>query len=111
MCVAAVLAVVAALVAPVVDVSVVVGTCDVDGSVTDAVGVAWLGTTEPVARADVELVVDPGRFAQVDTFGEGVRALLAAASTPMRPIADTLPRRPTRSDFDCAAYQSSTLSA
>lgn len=106
-----VVAVVAALVAPVVDVSVAVGICDVDGAVTDAGEVARLGTTEPVALADVELGVDPGKFPQLDTFGEGVRALLAAASTPMRPIADTLPRRPTRSDFDCAAYQSSTLSA
>ena len=52
-----------------------------------------------------------GMLAQVDTFGDGVSALLAAATTPTRPNAPTLPSRPTRRVLDCAAYQSRIVSA
>ena len=64
-----------------------------------------------MAGADVDDSDLGGMLAQVDTFGEGVSALLAAATTPTRPNAPTLPSRPTRKVLDCAAYQSRIVSA
>jgi hypothetical protein len=68
------------------------------------------GPAEPLTRTDIDDAGLPGTLAQADT-GVGVRALLAAATTPMRLIAPTPPSRPTRRVLDCAAYQSRMGSA
>jgi hypothetical protein len=64
---------------------------------------------DPLAGTDDDALL--GKVAQVDTFGAGASALLAAATTPRRPNAPTLPSRPTRRVLDCTAYQSRILSA
>jgi hypothetical protein len=86
------------------------GSCALLGAEAEGAAVDGTGPAEPLTRTDIDVTELLGTFAQVVT-GVGVRALLAAASTPMRQNAPTLPSRPTRRVLDCAAYQSSTLSA
>jgi hypothetical protein len=78
---------------------------EADGTEVDATGLA-----EPLTRTDIDVAGLLGTLAQLVT-GVGVRALLAAATTPMRQNAPRPPSRPRRRVLDCAAYQSSTLSA
>ena len=64
-----------------------------------------------MTRTDIEVAGLLGGSVQFDPLGRGESALLAAATTPIRLIAEALPSRMTRSDFDCAAYQSRIASA
>jgi hypothetical protein len=86
------------------------GSCASLGAEAEGAAVDGTGPAEPLTRTDIDVAGLLGTFAQVVT-GAGVRALLAAASTPMRQNAPIPPSRPTRRVLDCAAYQSSTLSA
>ena len=101
---------VVAAVAP-VDVSGPAG-CSVEAAVVSAAVVTELDAPAPGVAADlVTDVLGPGTFAQLDPLDTGARALLAAASTPMMPMAATLPSIPMRSDLDCIAYHPRRVSA
>src|SRR5665647_3807052 len=84
--------------------AVVVGAAVAEGAL-----VVGVGPEEPVMRTDIDVAGVSGTVAQFDPLGIGTRALLAAATTPMKPNAATLPSRPMRSDLDCIAYQSSSF--
>jgi hypothetical protein len=92
------------------DVSVTAGSAVVVAAADAGLALDGRGPAEPLTRTDIDDAAKPGRFAQDDS-GVGLRALLAAATTPTRQIAPTPPRRLTRSVLDCAAYQSRMTSA
>jgi hypothetical protein len=83
----------------------------VGAAVAERALVVGVGPEEPVMRTDIDVAGVSGTVAQFDPLGIGTRALLTATTAPMKPNAATLPSRPMRSDLDCIAYQSSSLSA